>query len=706
MHSSALLHELTRFCWCFILVFENPPRTKRYPFTATADYYQDKFFNEWSKQFWDLDQDTIDQKQAEWRAFLDNTPAYPQGQFSGQGIVIVAGGKYLESAETTVKLLRDSGCKLRIQIWYLGEQEMPAADRSLLQNLGVELRNFEDYATPEQLAPVQTKGGLRLFQLKPLALVFTDLEDVLLIDSDNTPVVDPTYLFDTDEYRSVGTLFWPDYWRTSTHNPIWRLMGTEPRDEWEQESGQLVINKPAAWKALNLCIFLNTDFYMQFLNGDKDSFRFAWLASNTPFVMNQHVPSAIGAIKERHSSDQFGFCGHTMLQFDLEGRPLFLHHNQLKDTHLPIGENFQFRKAIRTETTRVVPISGLPVGDKLLSCVDLSLEAGADATAASSAQEPEPTVFGDFEVKFFAALNNIRAERLGFSTDDSGWGAAAAVGLSADTAELGFDSLARSRRATADNVTTNCDVGQFELIPNMCEFITACTSSQVETSGPAADSDRACGPGSDYEDPLEKTIVVTSDGSSFNLAINGGAATAAPAITVSQGGRYVFQLSNVPSASSFEIQDDAGSTIAGPATEDQAVAFEPAVLGSAFDYVDSTASLAGSTITVDDSTDFNLVYQGYRDSHSGPYQRFNTAFDPSNQLFTVDVYNSVSEKGFSKARTECIVACTEMPECTGFVVFVTDTDTFCYGLGYLGEPTETLTESESWAKTTLVREAA
>ena len=58
------------------------------------------------------------------------------------------------------------------------------------------------------------------------ALLFTDLEEVMVIDADNTPIKDPAFLFDDEEYRKVGSLFWPDYWQTHPDNPIWQLTGT------------------------------------------------------------------------------------------------------------------------------------------------------------------------------------------------------------------------------------------------------------------------------------------------------------------------------------------------------------------------------------------------------------------------------------------------------------------------------------------------
>lgn len=35
----------------------------------------------------------------------------------------------------------------------------------------------------------------------------------------------------------------PDYWKTPSNNPMWAIMGVKCRNEWEMESGQMVIDK-------------------------------------------------------------------------------------------------------------------------------------------------------------------------------------------------------------------------------------------------------------------------------------------------------------------------------------------------------------------------------------------------------------------------------------------------------------------------------
>lgn len=101
-------------------------------------------------------------------------------------------------------------------------------------------------------------------------MILSSYEEVLYLDSDNIPLRDPTYLFDTPLYSGAGqprAVFWPDmikdhrkllprcaptslfsnialtymflsFLAGAAHNPIWRLLGrTCDQTDWEFESG-------------------------------------------------------------------------------------------------------------------------------------------------------------------------------------------------------------------------------------------------------------------------------------------------------------------------------------------------------------------------------------------------------------------------------------------------------------------------------------
>lgn len=354
---------------------------RAYAFEATVgckpgiDFAVDGYFKEWSEVRWEEAAAVVEAEQQAVSELIASAPPYPTETFAGRGIVMVAGGKYLRDAMVTIAMLRELGCRLRIQVWHLGAEEMPEGTENFFKEYVVETYDILDHA--HEVTNIRSNVGFRPFQLKPMALLYTDLEEVLLLDADSTPMADPSFLFDDPRFLSTGTLFWEDYWKTHEENPIWSLLGLNPSGHWEQESGQMVVNKKVAWKAILLLQHFQTDLYYSLLNGDKDTFRFSWMATNTSFEMNTHWPAAVGMprIKEE------GFCGHTMGQHDFDGNLLFIHHNQLKIAHMAANDSsynfFTEMKQVDTSqgTFRAIGSHGLDLNvggkDVTVPCTDI-----------------------------------------------------------------------------------------------------------------------------------------------------------------------------------------------------------------------------------------------------------------------------------------------------------------------------------------------
>ena len=92
---------------------------------------------------------------------------------------------------------------------------------------------------------------------------------VLMLDSDNLPLVNPETLFESKGYKKHGNLFWPDYWDAIQGNqPGWltdsayTLFGLNP--PWQEdpsgfattETGQILINRCAHSLFLSLTCHL------------------------------------------------------------------------------------------------------------------------------------------------------------------------------------------------------------------------------------------------------------------------------------------------------------------------------------------------------------------------------------------------------------------------------------------------------------------
>ncbi|WPV01579.1 hypothetical protein SNE26_07305 [Mucilaginibacter sp. cycad4] len=278
--------------------------------TAQQSFYQIKG---------ELSVEEICQLKEEWKRQVTK-PSQFLGQKvgEGKGIVISAGGlRYFTSAWVLINTLRNFGCNLPIEIWFHGNEISRGMKRQLAK-LGVQckdLRQFMDNAPHG-------------FLMKPLSILYSSFQEVLFLDADNNCVKDPTYLFENAAYKKHGCMFWPDYWQTSVTNPIWEILEIEYSKSYEQDSGQILIDKAKSWNQLQLCAYFNMrrDVYYKFLYGDKDTFRFAWLALGTPYYMIEHAAGTCGYKDNRDNS----FNGTTMVQHDTDNEIIFLHRNLLK----------------------------------------------------------------------------------------------------------------------------------------------------------------------------------------------------------------------------------------------------------------------------------------------------------------------------------------------------------------------------------------
>jgi ADP-heptose:LPS heptosyltransferase len=233
----------------------------------------------------------------------------PRGHFTGRGIVMCAGGeRYFTNAWVCINILRRLGCKLPIELWHLGKEEVDSTMRALVRPLGV---SCIDAYKVRKTHPVRMLGG---WQLKPYAILHSSFKEVLLLDADNVPCADPEYLFQTPEFRSTGAIFWPDYEGLDTSSTIWKSCGLTKPSEPEFESGQMVLDKEKCWRPLRLALWFNehSDFYYQHLHGDKETFHIAFCKLGLRYSLVPHPLQALVG---------------TMCQHDFEGRRIFQHRN-------------------------------------------------------------------------------------------------------------------------------------------------------------------------------------------------------------------------------------------------------------------------------------------------------------------------------------------------------------------------------------------
>jgi ADP-heptose:LPS heptosyltransferase len=245
--------------------------------------------------------------------FIKTIPSYP-GRYDGRGIVVCGGGvRYFPSAWVCVNMLRRLGCSLPIQLWFLGRKEMDSRMKALVAPLGVEC---VDAAGMRKKFPARILQG---WELKPYALLHSPYREVLLLDADNVPVINPQFLFTTPEFHATGAIFWPDFLRGKGKKAIaiWRSFGLQMPDELEFESGQIVLDKQRCWRALCLSWWINdnSDFFYRHLHGDKETFHLAFRKLKTAYSLVQKPIHPLPGV---------------MCQHDFLGRRLFQHRNTEK----------------------------------------------------------------------------------------------------------------------------------------------------------------------------------------------------------------------------------------------------------------------------------------------------------------------------------------------------------------------------------------
>lgn len=304
----------------------------------------------------------------------------PQFFGQGRGIVFTAGNVDTYSRVLlTVRMLREKiGCKLPVEIFSFPTEKPEPKLRRTLERLNVKFLTI-DWAEKD---PHRNKN----FHIKASALVKSNFREPLYLDSDNLPaILEPgaiESLWESKGYKKLGALFWPDYWKTHADVPVWLLIGTQCRDEWEQEAGQILIDKSKHLDTLLLAEYMLKDwkYWFQISDGDKDVFRYAMLALRKRWALPGRYLGAAGLSWNTLS----GYCGHTMLQHDQLGRPLFVHMNLLKQIPSGISRGSTFKR------TRTVSVALMKNETETDYGVEADMLANADETGRAILEAPAP----------------------------------------------------------------------------------------------------------------------------------------------------------------------------------------------------------------------------------------------------------------------------------------------------------------------------
>lgn len=272
--------------------------------------------------------------------------------FNGTGIVMVGGGEYFGPAIIGIHMLRRTGSDLPVEVFVPDDDEYEkTVCESYLKKLGakcVVLSHILDKGTVKVGRNDDADLKVTHYQLKSLALLLSSFSDVLLLDSDSIPLLEPlSNIFETEPYKSKGLIIWPDFWRSTESPSFWTIAGKPDFPKGlpvtSSETGQLAVNKATHLAPLLLATYYNIfgpDYYYPLQSqgalgqGDKETFLAAAVALNSSYYRVKTSAGTLGrdngrehkgtAMVQHLPSDDMKYISASSI------RPAFLHSNTPK----------------------------------------------------------------------------------------------------------------------------------------------------------------------------------------------------------------------------------------------------------------------------------------------------------------------------------------------------------------------------------------
>lgn len=281
-------------------------------------------------------------------------------EYSGsKGYVLIGGDKYSWLAYLVVKQIRATGATFPIEVFIPSpeEYEEKFCDEALPKYNA--RCNLLDGSLRKQLRDKFKVGG---YQYKMLAILTSQFENVMYLDSDLFPMRNVEYLFASKLYEDKGLFLWPDFWSRTT-NPAFYEIAEHPvvqnkmrYSEYDRkqaqdnnqelpklltytfrtsnfhdfegslpnptsEAGVLLVNKTSHKRTLLLALYYNIygpDFYYPLLTqggageGDKETFIAAATVMGEPYYQTPKPFQWLGY----HSHDEGKFVSKALGHFD------------------------------------------------------------------------------------------------------------------------------------------------------------------------------------------------------------------------------------------------------------------------------------------------------------------------------------------------------------------------------------------------------
>ncbi|KAL2855464.1 mannosyltransferase putative-domain-containing protein [Aspergillus pseudoustus] len=265
-----------------------------------------------------------------------------------RGIVSTAGGQYLPVLVISLRMLRRTGSELPVEVFLGGDEEYePYVCDVVLPSL-----NARCVILSRILDTAPKIVEIAKYQYKLFAMLFSSFEEILFLDADSFPLLQPDSLFTNEPFKSRNMVTWPDFWASTVSSYYYEIAaqpGPQPgiRPRQSTESGEVLISKKTHSRTLLLSTYYNLwgpNYYYSLLSqgaageGDKETFVAAAIAVNEPYYQ------VIEGIVAMGHGTAGGLAGSAMVQFDptedyalhkstttdSRPRPFFIHANYPK----------------------------------------------------------------------------------------------------------------------------------------------------------------------------------------------------------------------------------------------------------------------------------------------------------------------------------------------------------------------------------------
>ena len=219
---------------------------------------------------------------------------YP-ATYEGRGIVFsIKQPCEYQYVFTAISLLREYGCELPVQVWYVGEHVMPECSLWRFDGLNVEIVEALDI---EKYHPSRILGPKELF---PYSIIHCPFKEVLALNVNNVPTRNVEALFELPSYKAKGALFWRDVFHSTLPSeekfkPLLDACGVERKSIDVMTDAQVLIDKETCWRELQLMMLLSehSDIVGHHTKGTRDIFQVAWKTVGTKPAMASTPPEEI-----------------------------------------------------------------------------------------------------------------------------------------------------------------------------------------------------------------------------------------------------------------------------------------------------------------------------------------------------------------------------------------------------------------------------